>query len=61
MSELRTLRNFVNGSYTDATDGRTAEVVNPVTGQAYAAAPVSGAADVDQAMTAAATAFEGWR
>jgi betaine-aldehyde dehydrogenase len=61
VSELRTLRNFVNGSYTDATDGRTAEVVNPVTGQAYAAAPVSGAADVDQAMTAAATAFEGWR
>jgi betaine-aldehyde dehydrogenase len=51
------LRNFVNGQQVDAADGRTSEVINPATGEAYAAAPVSSAADVDAAMQAAATAF----
>jgi betaine-aldehyde dehydrogenase len=55
------LRNFVNGQQVDAADGRTSEVINPATGEAYAAAPVSSAADVDAAMQAAATAFESWR
>ena len=57
----QTLRNFVNGQQVDAADGRTSEVINPATGEAYAAAPVSSAADVDAAMQAAATAFETWR
>jgi betaine-aldehyde dehydrogenase len=61
VSPSRTLRNFVNGKQVDAADGRTSDVVNPVTGQVYAQAPVSGAADVDAAMSAAAAAFEGWR
>ncbi|WNI18319.1 gamma-aminobutyraldehyde dehydrogenase [Actinacidiphila sp. ITFR-21] len=61
MTELRTLRNYIDGEFRDAADGRTTEVVNPVTGQAYAKAPLSGAADVDAAMTAAAAAFPGWR
>ncbi|MEP6760739.1 MAG: gamma-aminobutyraldehyde dehydrogenase [Sporichthyaceae bacterium] len=61
MSPSRTLRNLVNGQQVDAADGRTSAVVNPVTGQAYAQAPVSGAADVDAAIKAAAAAFEGWR
>jgi betaine-aldehyde dehydrogenase len=56
-----TLRNFVNGQQVDAADGRTSEVINPATGEAYAAAPVSSAADVDAAMQVAATAFESWR
>ena len=55
------LRNFVNGQQVDAADGRTSEVINPATGEAYAAAPVSSAADVDAAMQAASTAFESWR
>ncbi|MDQ1620956.1 MAG: betaine-aldehyde dehydrogenase [Actinomycetota bacterium] len=57
----RTLHNFVNGQQVVAADGRTSEVVNPATGQAYAQAPVSSATDVDAAMKAAATAFETWR
>jgi betaine-aldehyde dehydrogenase len=56
-----TLRNFVNGQHVDAADGRTSEVINPATGEAYALAPVSSATDVDAAMQAAATAFESWR
>ena len=57
----RTLQNFINGSYAEAEDGRTAELINPSTGEAFAAAPVSGQADVDHAMRAAALAFPGWR
>jgi len=57
----RTLQNFVNGTFTDAGDGRTNDVIDPSTGEVYAHAPVSGRQDVDAAMQAAATAFEGWR
>ena len=57
----RTLQNFVNGKFTDASDGRTSDVIDPSTGEVYAHAPVSGRRDVDTAMQAAANAFEGWR
>lgn len=60
-TELRRLRNYIDGEFRDAADGRTTEVVNPVTGEAYATAPLSGAADVDAAMAAAAAAFPAWR
>ena len=60
-TELRRLRNYIGGEFRDAADGRTTEVVNPVTGEAYATAPLSGQADVDAAMAAAAEAFPGWR
>ncbi|GAA2726405.1 gamma-aminobutyraldehyde dehydrogenase [Actinocorallia aurantiaca] len=55
------LRNFVNGEYVEARDGSFSDVVDPSTGEVYAQAPVSGAADVEGAYTAAAAAFEGWR
>ena len=38
-----TLRNFDDGRQVDAADGRTCEVINPATGEGYAAAPVSSA------------------
>ncbi|MDI2127512.1 gamma-aminobutyraldehyde dehydrogenase [Yinghuangia seranimata] len=60
MSDLRTLRNFIDGKFVDAADGRTMDVIDPSTGEVYATAPLSGAADVDAAMSAAATAFETW-
>ncbi|MFD3483092.1 gamma-aminobutyraldehyde dehydrogenase [Streptomyces sp. NPDC058665] len=60
-TELRRLRNYINGEFRDAADGRTIEVVNPVTGEAYATSPLSGQADVDAAMAAAAAAFPAWR
>jgi betaine-aldehyde dehydrogenase len=55
------LNNFVNGEYAAATSGQTSPVVDPSTGAEYARAPVSGPADVDTALRAAAGAFEGWR
>jgi betaine-aldehyde dehydrogenase len=56
-----TLHNFVNGGYAAAVSGQASEVVDPSTGEAYAQAPVSGPADVEAALRAAAGAFEGWR
>jgi betaine-aldehyde dehydrogenase len=61
MSDLRELRNFINGESVESADGRTSEIVNPVSGKAYATAPVSSAEDVDRAMQAADNAFESWR
>nr|WP_182114093.1 MULTISPECIES: gamma-aminobutyraldehyde dehydrogenase [unclassified Actinotalea] len=55
------LQNFVGGQHVPALGGRTSDVVDPVTEEVYATAPVSDAADVDAALRAAAVAFEGWR
>ncbi|QKV90640.1 gamma-aminobutyraldehyde dehydrogenase [Streptomyces sp. NA02950] len=61
MSELRALRNYINGEYVDAADGRRLEVTDPGTGEVYAHSPLSGATDVNAAMAAAAAAFPLWR
>ncbi|MFI5888265.1 hypothetical protein ACIBCE_54350, partial [Streptomyces sp. NPDC051554] len=37
-TDLLTLRNYIDGEFRDAADGRTTEVVNPATGEAYATA-----------------------
>ena len=59
MADLR-FRNIVNGESVDAADGATYDLVNPATGEVYAAAPASKAEDVDRAMQAADKAFEAW-
>jgi betaine-aldehyde dehydrogenase len=61
MTEKQTLRNFVNGEYVEPIDGGYSDLIDPCTGDVFASAPVSGANDVDAAMSAAATAFETWR
>jgi betaine-aldehyde dehydrogenase len=58
---MRKLQNFIDGAYRDAADGRTATLVNPSTGEGFAEAPVSGAADVEAACQAAVRGFETWR
>ncbi|HEV8651940.1 MAG TPA: gamma-aminobutyraldehyde dehydrogenase [Actinomycetes bacterium] len=58
---MRRLQNFIDGAYRDAADGRTATLVNPSTGEGFAEAPVSGAADVEAACQAAVRGFETWR
>jgi betaine-aldehyde dehydrogenase len=55
------LQNFVGGRVVPARDGATSPVVDPSTGEAYLEAPVSGPADVDDALRVAAAAFETWR
>jgi betaine-aldehyde dehydrogenase len=56
----RMLRNFINGEYVDAKGDSSFDVIDPATESSYALSPVSGAADVDAAFSAAATAFETW-
>jgi betaine-aldehyde dehydrogenase len=58
---MRTLQNFVGGTWCDAEDGPTAPLVNPSTGEPFAEAPVSGPGDVDRALRTAAEAFRSWR
>jgi betaine-aldehyde dehydrogenase len=61
MSDKRVLHNFIDGSAVEPADGRYADLIDPSTGEVFAAAPVSSDADVDRAMTAAEKAFETWR
>ena len=61
MGDKQHFRNFVDGQWRDPADGRATDLVDPVSGEVYASAPLSGPADVDQAYAAAARAFETWR
>ncbi len=58
---MKTLQNFVNGKNVSATSEKVQDLINPATGEVFAKAPVSNAADVDKAMKAAAGAFEIWK
>ena len=52
----------IGGRPTQAADGRTFDVINPAIDQVIAQVPSASAADVDTAVAAAQSAFEGpWR
>jgi betaine-aldehyde dehydrogenase len=54
------LQNFIHGEYVDPAEGRTEPILNPATGEVIAEAPLSTAADVDRAVSAAKAAFDSW-
>ena len=58
---MEQLKNLINGELVASSSGEVTSIVDPSTGQAYAQAPNSNQADVDAAMTSAASAFVGWR
>ncbi|MEY4970666.1 MAG: hypothetical protein RLZZ277_897 [Actinomycetota bacterium] len=58
---MKKLQNFINGQSVDSKSGETTTLINPATGQPFATAPISNAADVDAAMKAASDAFIDWR
>src|ERR1043165_1205443 len=58
---MKAFQNFINGKYVDAVDGRRTAVVSPATGEQSATAALSGEADIDNAMKAAAAAYETYR
>jgi betaine-aldehyde dehydrogenase len=58
---MKKLNNFVNGKSVESTSGETTTLVNPATGQPFATAPNSNAADIDAAFKAASDAFVDWR
>jgi len=55
------LQNFIDGEHRDASDGKTLDLINPVSGEVFATAPLSSDADVDAACQAARRAFDKWR
>jgi betaine-aldehyde dehydrogenase len=55
-----TLQNLINAESVAPAEGQTEPILNPATGEVIAHAPVSSAADVDRAVTAARQAFPGW-
>ena len=57
---VRTLQNFIDGDFVDATADESFPVVNPATGDALADEPLSSAGDVDRAVAAAKAAFDGF-
>jgi betaine-aldehyde dehydrogenase len=58
---MKKLQNFINGKSVAGASGETTTLINPATGEAFATAPKSNAADVDKAMKAASDAFVDWR
>ena len=58
---MEQLQNFINGKSVPGSSGEVTQLINPATGEVFATAPKSNAADVDAAMKAASAAFELWR
>ncbi|KQQ28362.1 aminobutyraldehyde dehydrogenase [Frondihabitans sp. Leaf304] len=56
-----TLQNFIAGAFVSAVGTDTLDVIDPRTEEVVAVSPISGAADVDAAMAAAAEAFPAWK
>ena len=50
--KTRTLQNFIGGKFVDS-EGETLDIINPSTGEVYAQAPISTAAEIDAAFRAA--------
>ncbi len=56
-----TVRNVIGGEAVEPRSERTIPLVDPATGEVFAHSPLSDAADVDAAYSAAQRAFSGWR
>ncbi|CAN5660080.1 gamma-aminobutyraldehyde dehydrogenase [soil metagenome] len=61
LDRVKAYQQFIGGSFVDAADGRTADVVNPANDEVIATVPASSAEDVDRAVKAAETAFATWK
>lgn len=56
---LPELRPFIDGAFVDAASGRSFDVINPSSGEAFAQVQEADSADVDRAVKAARKALEG--
>ena len=54
---VRTLKNYVGGSWVAPESERTLDVTNPATGETLAEVPMSARSDIDRAVEAARAAF----
>jgi aldehyde dehydrogenase (NAD+) len=60
MTDPLALTMLIDGERVEARDGRRFDVLNPATGEVYAAVPEGGPEDVDLAVAAARRALPGW-
>src|SRR5881397_3138648 len=58
---MKPLRNYIGGAWVSPTAADYLELTNPATGEQLGKVPLSGARDVDAAVSAAQTAFLKWR
>jgi betaine-aldehyde dehydrogenase len=58
---IRRVLNVIDGELVGAADGRTADLIDPSTGDVFGSAPISACEDVERAYASAARAFEAWR
>lgn len=56
-----TLQNYINGGWRRSGASHFLSIVNPATAQVIAQVPLSSAAEVDEAVRSAASAFPSWR
>jgi betaine-aldehyde dehydrogenase len=59
-TETGTFNNFIGGESAAPAEGRTMDVINPADGKTFAQAPDSTTEDVNRAVKAARSAFDGW-
>ena len=57
---MKSYQMYINGEFVNAASGKTREVLNPATEQAFATVPEADASDVDKAVKAARKAFSTW-
>jgi len=58
---VKTVKNYINGEWVEASTNETKEVFNPATGEVIAHVPISTKEDVDRAVQAAKEAFAEWK
>lgn len=58
---VKTLNNYVNGGWTEASGAELHPVINPATGETIGEVPFSTAAHLDEAVKAARAALPAWR
>jgi malonate-semialdehyde dehydrogenase (acetylating)/methylmalonate-semialdehyde dehydrogenase len=60
-AELTVLKNYIGGKWVASTANESHEIRNPATDEVLAHVPLSGEAEIDAAVRAAAEAFVDWR
>jgi malonate-semialdehyde dehydrogenase (acetylating)/methylmalonate-semialdehyde dehydrogenase len=55
------LTNYINGDWRESAATEALDVINPASGEALAATPLSGASDIAAAVEAASQAYPAWR
>lgn len=60
-TQVKMLKNYIDGRWVDSRSSESLNVLNPTTGQVIGRVPLSGPADVNMAVAAAERAFPAWR